>query len=135
MKRETAQALVASIFHWVELSKAENAPRKGDITSSSCPLCALYAGDACICSNSIYGMCPVFVSTGGKECSNSPWRDAAESRSDWEIGRTAKEGFQKCALRMVEFLQSLLPRNLADNLEGGMYDEEDTSGSSHRKLQ
>ncbi len=112
MKRATAQALVASIFKHRKNLEA-NFPWEVSLGNAVCPLC-IFVSRHCY-------MCPIHEVTGRGACEGTPYKSVADAWREWRDGPTypddARSAFIAAELHMIEFMQSLLPRNLADNLE------------------
>jgi hypothetical protein len=116
MKRATAQALVASIFRHRKNLEAEH---PDDVSLGSkgggCPLCQRF-GPRCV--RIVDGeMCPIRSATRRLYCSRSPSPDLSHVYFGWIFSNKSRADFLAVELRMIEFMQALLPRNLADNLE------------------
>ena len=108
MNAETLKALKESIWKWEQIIAGTGI----DVGVDNCPLCCLFYWQGrkrCL-------SCPVYMETGGKCCSKSPYEDWADHQNEWHhipinkyyilcptCRRLAKEEFA--------FLKSLLPKD------------------------
>jgi len=109
MKKETLEALKGSIEKWEEIVAGTGT----DQGISNCPLCKLFVhqDDAC------FG-CPVRERTNKPSCEDTPYVIWCKVHPSFE----AKTPYQKAiAQAEVEFLKSLLPKELEVDIEDIYY--------------
>lgn len=96
----TLEALKGSIKKWEMVVDGTGVDR-GWV---NCPLCKLFFTDT---SNQHCVECPVSTKTGVSYCIDTPYEDITDY--DGDVG---DEGYIKIAQREVDFLKSLLPKNM-----------------------
>lgn len=106
MPKKTLTALKQSIAHWERHANGK-ARKKEEIYAQDCALCKIFykrIDDQKICCAG----CPVRQKTGKPICQGSPWMDA---RANWRLTMGEQSpAFHAAAMKMVNFLKSLLPK-------------------------
>jgi len=106
MKAETLEALRKSIDHWDRLASG-NREINEEVGRTWCDLCSLFNNDTTRGSKLCLG-CPVHERTGETGCECTPYDEAYTAES--EYGLDSPE-FKAAALKQLEFLRSLLPKD------------------------
>jgi hypothetical protein len=106
MKVETLVALCKSIAHWDRLASGKLEPNE-QVGRNWCDLCSLFNNDTTRGHKLCIG-CPVHECTGETGCKGTPYDDAYTAES--EYGLDSPE-FKAAALKQLEFLRSLLPKD------------------------
>lgn len=108
MDEVAAQKLEESIKHWEENVAAES-PKKASVHAGDCALCEKYCPVDVLCTDECEG-CPVFKSTGRRQCCGTPYYKARDAHAYWDLSprsRAARDRWRIFAQAELDFLKSL----------------------------
>lgn len=105
MNKKTLEALKDSIAHWDRMSKGKAGPLEIP-DADNCALCRIYNNGFNRVNRGCAG-CPVMAKTGESVCRSTPFMAAHRA---WQLKGIKSLSFQYEAVKMRNFLKSLLPK-------------------------